>query len=71
MAGEIAPVAPIDAPAASLGHLLTLYTFTDYHVGMLAWHKEGGADWDLAIAEDTGIKAMAALTPALPQLNRP
>jgi hypothetical protein len=24
---------------------------TDCHVGMLAWHKEGGADWDLKIAE--------------------
>jgi hypothetical protein len=24
---------------------------TDCHVGMLAWHKEGGHDWDLKIAE--------------------
>lgn len=31
--------------------LLNLYTITDAHVGMLAWHKEGGADWDLTIAE--------------------
>ena len=32
-------------------HLCNVYTLTDSHVGMLAWHKEGGADWDLKIAE--------------------
>lgn len=31
--------------------LCNLYVMTDCHVGMLAWHKEGGADWDLKIAE--------------------
>lgn len=66
MAGEIAPCAPVTAPEASRGQLLTLYTFSDYHVGMLAWHREGGADWDLAIAEDMGVKAMVALTDAAP-----
>lgn len=33
--------------------LLTLYTLTDSHVGMQAWGKETGDDWDLKIAEDT------------------
>jgi hypothetical protein len=33
--------------------LLTVYTLTDAHIGMLAWHREGGADWDLGIAERT------------------
>ncbi len=33
--------------------LANLYTFTDYHIGMLAWHEEGGADWDISIAKDT------------------
>ena len=66
MAGEVVPVAPISAPAASQANLLTLYTFTDYHVGMLAWRKEGGSDWDLAIAEATGARAMAALTAGAP-----
>lgn len=32
--------------------LLTVYTLTDSHVGALCWHKEGGADWDLNIAEE-------------------
>jgi DNA-binding transcriptional LysR family regulator len=31
--------------------LLNLYTLTDSHVGMLAWHCEGGANWDMEIAE--------------------
>jgi hypothetical protein len=31
--------------------LCNLYVMTDCHVGMLAWHREGGADWDLKIAE--------------------
>lgn len=66
MAGDISPAAPVTRPAASRDDLLTLYTFTDYHVGMLAWNKEGGDDWDLAIAEDMGCKAMAALTDAAP-----
>ena len=33
--------------------LLNMYTFSDYHVGMLAWHKEGGDNWNLDIATDT------------------
>lgn len=40
---------PIDTIAA----LCNLYVITDAHVGALAWHKEGGADWDLQIAEET------------------
>lgn len=40
----------VEGPAVTAEHLLNLYTFTDYHMGMLAWHKEGGDDWDLNIA---------------------
>jgi hypothetical protein len=42
-------------PTAYTGHgradLCNLYTYTDYHLGMLAWGVECGADWDLKIAE--------------------
>ena len=31
--------------------LCNVYTLTDCHVGMRAWGKETGADWDLEIAE--------------------
>lgn len=44
--------APVPAPAEPRREdLLTLYTLTDSHVGMLAWGKETGHDWDLDIAE--------------------
>jgi hypothetical protein len=34
-----------------MAHLANLYVITDYHMGMMAWRQEGGADWDLKIAE--------------------
>lgn len=46
------PAQPLPALAGSQD-LCNVYTLTDSHVGMLAWHREGGADWDLKIAERT------------------
>ena len=51
MAADLPKMAPAKAPKACLEHLCNVYTLTDSHVGMLAWHREGGADWDLNIAE--------------------
>lgn len=51
MSQDLPRLAPIAAPAHTSAALCNLYTMTDCHVGMLAWHKEGGDDWDLAIAE--------------------
>jgi len=48
---EIPRLEPVNKPLITADELCNLYTFTDYHMGMLAWHKEGGADWDLKIAE--------------------
>lgn len=39
------------APARTVADLLNCYILTDYHLGMLAWGEETGADWDTAIAE--------------------
>lgn len=47
-------------------NLATLYTLTDSHVGMLAWAKEGGHDWDLAIAEETLVGCFAQMVQAAP-----
>lgn len=33
--------------------LLNLYTFSDFHIGMLAWHREGGDNWNIDIATET------------------
>lgn len=67
MADELPRLNPVAAPAHSLPHLCNLYTMTDAHVGMLAWHKEGGANWDLKTAERelTGcFQQMIASSPA-------
>lgn len=50
---EIEPVAPTPSAATFHDDLCNLYTYTDYHFGMKAEAGEGGADWDLTIAERT------------------
>jgi hypothetical protein len=60
---RVGPTIPISTPHA---HLATLYTLTDSHVGMLAWAKEGGADWDLNIAEATLVGCFAQMVNAAP-----
>jgi hypothetical protein len=43
----------VPLPTARMqAELLNQYTITDYHLGMLAWHEETGADWDTDIAEN-------------------
>jgi len=56
----------ITAPGLVNADLCNLYTFTDYHLGMYAWHNEGGADWDLAIAERVLLGAMRAMVEQSP-----
>lgn len=51
---------PRPAPKHVADDLLTQYTITDYHLGMLAWGEETGADWDLKIAEDMLVDWFAA-----------
>lgn len=78
MAEELPRVTQMASPTALMHReLLNLFTLTDAHVGMLAWHKEGGADWDLGIAENTLVaafedmihRAPAAATAVLNQLG--
>jgi hypothetical protein len=58
--------APAVAPKQSAEHLCTVYTLTDCHVGMKAWGKETGADWDLAIAERTLVSAFDQMVMSSP-----
>lgn len=62
-------IAPVMPPDAVNDDLCNLYTFTDYHLGMLAWHKEGGEDWDLDIAEQTLIRALGAMIAQSPRAH--
>lgn len=66
---EIQPAAPVAAPVASEEHLCNLYTFTDYHLGMLAWHKEGGSDWSVSIAEKTILAALTQMVNQSPSAH--
>ena len=66
---DIDQTSPIVAPVASDEHLCNLYTFTDYHLGMLAWHKEGGSDWNISIAERTIIAALQQMIEQSPKAH--
>lgn len=66
MAQDLPRLEPVAPPGVTIDHLATLYTLTDSHVGMLAWAKEGGADWDLAIAERTLVGCFEQMVNASP-----
>jgi hypothetical protein len=66
MAQELPKLSPLPVNQVTSLNLATLYTLTDSHVGMLAWAKEGGADWDLSIAEATLVGCFAQMVNASP-----
>lgn len=60
--GYDSPHVPHEAPAGLRDDLLTILPANDWHIGMFAWGKEVGQNWDLKIAER---KIMAGITDAL------
>jgi hypothetical protein len=68
MCSEITPEEQVlTLPCILAPDLCNLYTFTDYHLGMLAWEKEGGAPWNLEVAEKMlwqGFQRMVDASPA-------
>jgi hypothetical protein len=66
LAEELPRVKPRPFKGHSLAHLVTIYTLTDSHVGMLAWGKEGGHDWDLKIAENVLVGCFEQMIAAAP-----
>jgi hypothetical protein len=67
MVEQIIPIEGILAPRDRDTDLATLYTMTDCHVGMLAWDKETGADWDLGIAERVLTDTLIRMIHAAPE----
>ena len=68
MAETLPRLEPVPFPIyATSKRLLNLYTFTDYHLNALCWHKEGGANWDLKISEATGEAAVIAMLEQSPR----
>lgn len=51
---------PRPAPAHTAADLCNVYVLTDFHLGMLAWGEETGADWDTDIAERMLVDWFAA-----------
>ena len=47
---DVDALPPITAPAYSDADLLTIYPIADAHIGMQAWGRETGEDYDTAIA---------------------
>lgn len=66
MAETLPRVRPRPAPARVVDDLCNNYVITDYHLGMLSWHEETGADWDTAIAEDALVRWFGAAIAAAP-----
>lgn len=67
MCEDIKPVTPKPAPKNTHADLLNEYVITDFHFGMLAWHQEGGADWDLKIAEKTLVGCFSQMMAQAPE----
>ena len=57
---------PIPPPDHTTENLMALYPIGDHHLGMLSWHEETGADYDIAIGEKLLTGAMDHLVGATP-----
>lgn len=66
MAEQLEPLPASSPPADVLENLCTLYTITDYHLGMLAWQRETGEAWDLKIAENMLVDLMSRMVASAP-----
>jgi hypothetical protein len=67
MADDLPRLESINYKGVPISSLCNLYVMTDCHVGMLAWHREGGADWDLKIAERTLTGCFEQMVMSSPQ----
>lgn len=67
---ELPKSKPVKPPKSADEDLLNLFVITDYHVGMLAWADETGADWDVDIAEETIIQWFQLAIDAAPKAQK-
>ena len=63
----IKPLKPVPTPKDTLRDLATLYTITDFHLGMYAWGEETGDDWDVRIAEQVLLNAVGEMADGSPK----
>lgn len=70
LSAELPRVEATAPPKACNESLCNLYSYFDFHVGMLAWKKEGGDDWDLTIAERTLQQSYATMVSQAPSAKK-
>lgn len=70
MAESLPRLRAISPPKSTKEELCNVYTLTDCHIGMMAWHKEGGKDWDLKIAEGVLTGCFASMVAASPPAEK-
>jgi hypothetical protein len=63
---EWKPAPKIKPPKGHDSELLTLYTLTDFHLGMYSWAAETGDDWDMSIAEHEALSAITRMADGSP-----
>jgi len=70
IASDLPKEKPIAAPKYVLDDMMSCYILTDYHLGMMAWHSEGGANWNIKIAEQGLYDWAAKATAMVPKSRR-
>lgn len=70
MKDDIPRESPVNIPLSGNSKLCNCYVITDYHMGMLSWREETGADWDLKIAEQTIINWFAQAIKQAPEADQ-
>jgi hypothetical protein len=66
LAEGITPFVQVPAKQGACFDLLTVYTLTDFHLGMYAWQEETGASWDMKIAEGVLLNAFSDMMSGSP-----
>lgn len=66
LTSDLPRIKPAAAPDHTTSSLMACYPVGDMHVGMLSWHEETGANFDLEIAEELLTGAMDHLVGATP-----
>lgn len=70
-ARTIEPIKPrVEAVPICDEDLMTCYVLTDLHIGALSWGPETGADWDIALAEETLIRYFTKAASITPNAKR-
>lgn len=70
LAADMPRAEPIAPPKVTRDELCACYPVGDHHIGMLAWDKETGEDYDLKIAEEALVNATDHLVALAPMCDQ-